>query len=144
MSPDAPWVIGLQKHTSEVNSGPISRHQTSKSNDTATNSSLLSDHSLKRSVIDQLKRRIDTKGRVIMDCSTPWSALKDDFYVIISREGVPKGHTMWRLFLNFVSVCAFVVSTAMFASATLLQLQPAIIVMALVLCAGIFGRVTAM
>jgi hypothetical protein len=139
ISPDAPWAVGLRKHTSEVNSDHTFGHRTSNGNDTAINISLLSDHILKHSVIDQLKRGTDTKGRVILDCSTSWSASKDAFYVLISRDGVHKGYTMWRLFSKLVFVCAFVVSTAMFSSTTLLQLQPAIIVMALVLCAGIFG-----
>jgi hypothetical protein len=108
------------------------------------NISLLADHRPRRSVIDSLKKGYNTQGRVIMDRSVPWSASQDAFYVIISREGVRKGHTVLRLISKLVSVTSYIVSTTLFASSTLLQFQPAIIVMAMVLCAGIFGRVTAM
>lgn len=79
-----------------------------------------------------------------MESNAPWSASKDAFYVIISREGVRRGQTILPLFSKLISVTAFIVSTALFASSTLLQIQPAIIVMILVLCGGIFGRVIAM
>lgn len=79
-----------------------------------------------------------------MDPREPWSASKDTFYVIISREGVGRRYKFLRLMSKLVSVATFVGSTSLFASSTLLQIQPAIIVMTLVLCAGIFGRVTAM
>ncbi|KAF2026293.1 hypothetical protein EK21DRAFT_74485 [Setomelanomma holmii] len=106
--------------------------------------SLLSDQTTAQPVIDALKKGYNTESRVIMEHNVPWSASKDAFYVIISRGGVRRGHTILRLVSKSVSVAAFVVSTALFASSTLLQFQPAILVMALVLSAGIFGRVTAM
>jgi predicted transporter len=94
--------------------------------------------------IDELKKGYDTHGRVIMDRSVPWCASKNAFCVILSRACVRKGHTVLRLVSKSVSVIAYVVFNALFASSTLLQLQPANIVMKLVLFAGIFGRVTAM
>ncbi|CAI6286853.1 unnamed protein product [Periconia digitata] len=139
---DAPWVI-----TPDLQSEPESTSEPSSGTDKGKPHvaiSLLADPSLKRSVIYSLKKGFNTEGKVIMDRNMPYSASKDAFYVIISREGVRKGRTLLRLFSKLVSVTAYIMSTALFASSTLLHLQPAILVMALVLCAAIFGRVTAM
>lgn len=144
ISQDAPWVISREHSPHDSMSEQQQSSYTSKSNDSTVNVSLLSDHAPRYSIIDELKKGYNTHGRVIMNHSVPWTASKDAFYVILSRAGVRKGHTVLRLVSKFVSVTAYVVSTALFAGSTLLQLQPALIVMALVLCAGIFGRVIAM
>jgi len=138
---DAPWVIAPDQSTIESSSEPLYDPGASK---THVNSSLLMDYTPNRFVIDSLKKGYNTEGRVMMDRNAPWSASKDAFYVIISREGVRKGRTVLRLFSKLVSVTVYIVSTALFACSTLLHLQPAILVMALVLCAAIFGRVIAM
>ncbi len=79
-----------------------------------------------------------------MDQNNPWAASKDPFYVIISREGVDVRKTVLRLVSKLFSVAAFTFSTALFASSTLVTISFATIAMAMILSAGIFGRVTAM
>lgn len=142
ISPDAPWVISREKDSPRSSTTSLHIDSTNGHN-TATND-FVTGHDLSLSVIDALQAGFNTEGRVFLDRAGPWPASKDAFYVIISRSGVRKGQTMLRLLSKLLSVTAFIISTALFASSTLLQIQIAIVVMILVMSGGIFGRVIAM
>jgi hypothetical protein len=89
-------------------------------------------------------RGYNTFGRVVMDHTEPWAAQNNPFYVIISIRGISNSHATLRVFSKFLSIGVFTVGTAMFASSTLITILVATVVSALVLIAGVFGRVTAM
>ncbi|OAL47923.1 hypothetical protein IQ07DRAFT_108064 [Pyrenochaeta sp. DS3sAY3a] len=145
ISPDAPWVISREKDTPRSSTEQISPLHIDSTNDNNTSTNdLVTGPAPSLSVIDALQAGFNTEGRVLLDGTEPWSASKDAFYVIISRSGVRKGQTMLRLLSKLLSVTAFIISTALFASSTLLQIQVAIVVMILVMSGGIFGRVIAM
>lgn len=79
-----------------------------------------------------------------MDQEAPWSSAADAFYVLLSVQGVSSAHAFLRVFSKLISIGAFAVGTALFASSTLVTIIVALITATLILCAGIFGRVTAM
>lgn len=95
-------------------------------------------------ILTGLERGYNTIGRIILDSSRPWSASNDAFYVIISIKGISNAHAFLRIFSKFASVGVFSVGTSMFASSTLVTILAAVVTATLILCAGIFGRVTAM
>lgn len=127
ISSDAPWVISPELPAAESPSEDMEHINMSTKHDNGVTNFLLAGHTTSLSVIGALKKGINTEGQVIMDRNDPWSASKDAFYVIISREGVRRYHSILRLISKLVSVAAFIISTVLFASSTLLQVQPAII-----------------
>jgi hypothetical protein len=95
-------------------------------------------------ILTGLERGYNTVGRVVMDPSKPWSASNDAFYVLLSVKGVSHAHAIFRVFTKFFSIAVFAIGTALFASSTLVTILVAVITASLIICAGIFGRVTAM
>jgi hypothetical protein len=95
-------------------------------------------------ILTGLERGYNTVGRVVMDPSKPWSASNDAFYVLLSIKGVTNSHAIFRVFTKFFSIGVFAIGTALFASSTLVTILGSVITASLILCAGIFGRVTAM
>lgn len=95
-------------------------------------------------VLSGLVKGYNTVGRVVMDLNEPWSAQSNPFYVIVSIKGVESAHAALRVFSKLLSIGVFTVGTAMFASTTLTTIMIAVVVAALTITAGVFGRVTAM
>jgi len=95
-------------------------------------------------VLEGLKKGYDATGCIFVDHQTSPPAPKTVFYVIISCEGIHKYHVALRLFSKLFSAGAFTFSTALFASASLMQITIATVIMTMILAAGIFGRITAM
>lgn len=95
-------------------------------------------------ILTRLERGYNTHGRIVMDQSAPWSASNNPFYVIISVKGISNPHAVLRVFSKFFSVAVFTFGTALFASTTLITILVALTSAALVVIAGVFGRVTAM
>jgi hypothetical protein len=95
-------------------------------------------------ILTNLEKGYNTFANVYMDPSLPWSSANDAFYVLISVKGVSTLHAMLRVFSKLISIGVFAVGTGLFASSTLITIVVAMVAATLILCAGIFGRVTAM
>ena len=66
------------------------------------------------------------------------------FYVVISAEGVSPAHAGFRVLSKGSSVAVFAFGTSIFATASLMSISVALMVLCVVLSSGVFGRVTAM
>jgi hypothetical protein len=95
-------------------------------------------------VLTRLERGYSTKGAICMNMNKPWSQADDAFYVLLSVKGISLGHATLRVVSKIASICVFALGTGLFASATLITILEALVTAAMILCAGIFGRVTAM
>ncbi|KAH8796380.1 hypothetical protein BGZ57DRAFT_998130 [Hyaloscypha finlandica] len=95
-------------------------------------------------ILEGLEKGYNTVGRIVLDRTKPWSASNDAFYVLLSVKGVSHAHAIFRVFSKFISICVFATGTCLFASSTLVTILASLVTAALILCAGIFGRVTAM
>lgn len=79
-----------------------------------------------------------------MDAAAPWSSAGEAFYVLLSVKGIATWHEALRTVSRVLSVGALAFGTGLFASATLVTIEPALIVLLLVLGSCIMGRATAM
>lgn len=135
---------------------PVTR-STVRSPDTGSNSYNSSPHSLPQvgtreqdfstsaaDVLTRLEKGYSTKGNISMDLSRPWTQSDDAFYVLLSVKGIDRGHAVLRVASKIASIGVFAIGTSLFASAALITILEALVAAALILCAGIFGRVTAM
>lgn len=93
--------------------------------------------------LDALEAGFNTKGCVVSRSET-WSASRVPFYAIISLEGVSSSHAALRIVSKALTVGVFAAGTAIFASAQLISISVAVTALALILGAGVFGRVIAM
>lgn len=75
--------------------------------------------------------------------STLRTRSRNSVMVMVSVVGGNTGDSIWRLLSKTLNVAVFVLGTAIFASATLLSLVMAIVVLTLTLSAGVFGRAIA-
>ncbi|KAK8127813.1 hypothetical protein PG984_008921 [Apiospora sp. TS-2023a] len=66
------------------------------------------------------------------------------FYVVISVQGISPVHAVAQVLAKTCSVAVFAFGTALFASATLMSISIALMVLCLTLPAGVAGRVIAM
>ena len=96
------------------------------------------------SLLDRLESGFSVKGAVRMDPTRAWTQADDAFYVLLSVKGISHGHATLRVVSKIVSIGIFAFGTGVFASATLITILEAMVTATLILCAGIFGRVTAM
>jgi hypothetical protein len=95
-------------------------------------------------ILTRLENGIRTIGGIVIDRRKSWSASKDAFYVILSVQKVSYSHALLRICSKLISIAVFAIGTGLFASSTLVTSLIAIVTTTLILCAGIFGRVTAM
>ncbi len=95
-----------------------------------------------RDLLENLKRGYSNDGMIWMDHSKPYSQANNTLYILLSVKGVSTAHASLRVFSKVISIGAFAVGTALFASATLITIMEALVTAAIILCAGIFGRVT--
>lgn len=137
ISPDAPWVITPDEEDADMETA-------NKTGATATTSRPENRPTPGVPVLEGLKKGYNTVGQLVMDPNEPWSASKEPFCVIISRESVFGGQPLFRLIAKLISVGTFTFSTALFASSTLVTILIATVVMITVLASAILGRVTAM
>ncbi|KAK1835009.1 hypothetical protein QBC39DRAFT_299898 [Podospora conica] len=76
--------------------------------------------------------------------SIPWASNHHSFLVIISVSGISRGRAALRVFSKAWAVGCFAAGTAAFASTSLITITVAMSVIALILGAGVFGRVASM
>ncbi|KAH8886644.1 hypothetical protein GQ53DRAFT_341669 [Thozetella sp. PMI_491] len=95
-------------------------------------------------VLMNIEKGYSSDAMIWMDHSRPYSQGYDAFYILLSVKGISTPHAFLRVFSKVISIGAFAVGTALFASATLITIMEALVTASLILCAGIFGRVTAM
>lgn len=95
--------------------------------------------------IHNLERHgFNTTGCMYMSPNQPWASNHHSFLVIISVSGISRQRAAVRVASKAIAVTCFAVGTAVFASATLLPIAIAAIDLALILAAGVFGRVASM
>lgn len=97
-----------------------------------------------RDVLARLKSGYNIKSMISIENTTLPVTNNKCFYVIISKDGVSRLHAVGRVISKGVSVTVFAFGTSLFASATLMPVATATMVLATVLAAGVWGRVTAM
>ncbi|KAH0593773.1 hypothetical protein MHUMG1_08524 [Metarhizium humberi] len=66
------------------------------------------------------------------------------FYVVISIQGISRLHAIAQVLSKGASVAVFAFGTALFASATLMSISVALMVLCILLACGVAGRVIAM
>ena len=66
------------------------------------------------------------------------------FYVVVSVQGISRLHAVAQVISKGASVAVFAFGTALFASATLMSISIALMVLCLLLACGVAGRVIAM
>ena len=97
-----------------------------------------------KDVLATLKAGFNATSVVHISNEKPFTKRNSCFYVVISQEGVEATHATFRVLSKACNVAVFAFGTTLFASATLVSVSVALMVLALVLSAGVWGRVTAM
>ncbi|KAF2476683.1 uncharacterized protein BDR25DRAFT_339610 [Lindgomyces ingoldianus] len=95
-------------------------------------------------IMDRLHAGINLQHHVTIQENDPSSYSRTCFYVVVSVEGISKLHAFFQVLSRGCSVVAFAFGTALFASATLMSISAALMLLALVLPMGVTGRVVAM
>lgn len=90
------------------------------------------------------KYGLNTTGRMYMNPNQPWASSHHSFLVIISVSSISRGRAALRVFSKAWAVGCFAAGTAAFASTSLITITVAMTVIALILGAGVFGRVASM
>jgi hypothetical protein len=80
--------------------------------------------------------------RVVADRGSGYS--RTCFYVVVSIQGISRVHAIAQVLSKGASVAVFAFGTALFASATLMSISIALMVLCILLTCGVAGRVLAM
>ncbi|OJJ46797.1 hypothetical protein ASPZODRAFT_66535 [Penicilliopsis zonata CBS 506.65] len=96
------------------------------------------------SALDRLEAGINTHNRVMISPDSPSTMSRTCFYAVISVQGVSRLRALMQTVARAATVTVYAFGTALFASATLLPISVALMVLSLVLGVGILGRVVAM
>jgi len=102
------------------------------------------DHTRWPTIIDRLKAGVNIKHRVTIADTDPSIYSRTCFYVVISVQGISSFHAFLQVISRLCSVAVFAFGTALFASATLMSITAALMLLCLVLPMGMMGRVVAM
>lgn len=97
-----------------------------------------------KDVLEAITAGFNSRSRVTIAASEPYTSQRTCFYVVVSKEGVSPSHALIRIFSKAGSVAVFAFGTTLFASATPMSVSITLMVLSLVLSSGVFGRVVAM
>lgn len=95
-------------------------------------------------IIKCLKAGINQKHRITIPDNEPDVSWRSCFYVVISVQGILGFHPFLQILSRAFSVGIFAFGTVLFASATLMSIGDALILLCLVLPIGVVSRVVAM
>lgn len=93
-------------------------------------------------VLDRIESGFSTRARIQVPELA--SSASTCFYVIISVESITALHAFLRAMTKGCTISVFAFGTTLFASAQLMSISAALMVLAVVLSAGVMARVTAM
>lgn len=102
------------------------------------------DRNLFPTVMDRLKAGVKLNHRVSFQENDKSAYSRTCFYVVISVQGISAWHGSLQLLSRMISIVVFGFGTALFASATLMSISAALMLLALVLPMAFAGRVVAM
>ena len=100
--------------------------------------------SLGRDMLGVLKSGFNTKSKVTISRTEPYTVPRVCFYAVTSKQGISSTHAALRVISKWSSVAVFAFGTTLFASAQLMSISVVLMVLVLVLSAGVLGRVVAM
>ncbi|ROW14965.1 hypothetical protein VPNG_03441 [Cytospora leucostoma] len=122
----------------------VSRRPTGIILDRDHNSPRITDTSRHANALECLEANPNTSQRILISNSEATTYSRTCFYVVISVQGISTLHAIAQILSKGASVAVFAFGTALFASATMLSISVALMVLCLLLPSGVAGRVVAM
>jgi hypothetical protein len=104
----------------------------------------ITDRSRYENALEAIKAGPNTNQRIRISTDQGSGYSRTCFYVVISIQGISRLHAVAQVLSKGASVAVFAFGTALFASATLMSISIALMVLCILLACGVAGRVIAM
>lgn len=111
---------------------------------TVDRSQRITDRSRQPNALEYIKKGINTQHRIVIDPGLPSVFSRTCFYVVISVEGITRSHAVMKMVSKGCGVAVYAFGTALFASATMMSISVALMVLSLLLASGVMGRIIVM